>query len=113
MSDLTDCPQCGSDNTYADGDQAVCAICGHEWAAVPAESLPGAAPRDANGTALVAGDSVLVIKDLKVKGSSIPLKQGTLIRNIRLVDGDPEHIEGHSDKIRGLVLKTCFLKKAG
>ena len=113
MSDPSDCPQGGSDNTYVDGDQAFCAICGHEWAAVPGENLPGAAPKDANGTTLVAGDSVLVIKDLKVKGSSIPLKQGTLIRNIRLVDGDPEHIEGHSDKIRGLVLKTCFLKKAG
>ena len=48
----------------------------------------------------------------KVKGSSIPLKQGTVIKNIRLVDGDAEHIEGHSDKIKGLVLKTCFLKKA-
>ena len=113
MSDPSDCPQCGSDNTYVDGDHAVCAICGHEWAAVPADTAPGAPPRDANGTALVAGDSVLVIKDLKVKGSSIPLKQGTLIRNIRLIDGDAEHIEGHSDKIRGLVLKTCFLKKAG
>jgi protein PhnA len=53
-----------------------------------------------------------VIKDLKVKGSSIPLKQGTVIRNIRLVDGDAEHIEGSSDKIKGLVLKTCFLRKA-
>ena len=51
-------------------------------------------------------------QDLKVKGSSIPLKQGTVIRNIRLVDGDAEHIEGHSDKIKGLVLKTCFLRKA-
>jgi protein PhnA len=54
----------------------------------------------------------MVIKDLKVKGSSIPLKQGTVIRNIRLVEGDPEHIEGHSDKIKGLVLKVCFLRKA-
>ncbi len=53
-----------------------------------------------------------MIKDLKVKGSSIPLKQGTVIRNIRLVEDDAEHIEGNSDKIKGLVLKTCFLKKA-
>lgn len=112
MSDLPDCPQCGSDNTYADGDHAVCAICGHEWSSAPPADVQGVPPRDANGTVLSAGDAVIVIKDLKVKGSSIPLKQGTLIRNIRLVDGDAEHIEGHSDRIRGLVLKTCFLKKA-
>jgi protein PhnA len=112
MSDLPDCPQCGSDNTYADGDRAVCAVCGHEWPSAPQAEVQGAAPKDSNGANLSAGDTVIVIKDLKVKGSSIPLKQGTLIRNIRLVDGDPEHIEGHSDKIRGLVLKTCFLKKA-
>ena len=68
--------------------------------------------RDSNGNVLVAGDTVTVIKDLKVKGSSIPLKQGTVIRNIRLVEDDAEHIEGNSDKIKGLVLKTCFLRKA-
>ena len=68
--------------------------------------------KDVNGNLLSTGDTVTVIKDLKVKGSSIPLKQGTVIRNIRLVDGEAEHIEGNSDKIKGLVLKTCFLKKA-
>jgi protein PhnA len=68
--------------------------------------------RDIHGNVLDNGDSVVVIKDLKVKGSSIPLKQGSIIRNIRLVDGDVEHIEGSSDKIKGLVLKVCFLKKA-
>ncbi len=67
---------------------------------------------NANGNVLNNGDTVLVIKDLKVKGSSIPLKQGSVIRNIRLVEGDDEHIEGHSDKIKDLVLKVCFLKKA-
>jgi protein PhnA len=99
-------------NTYIDADNHVCADCGHEWPAADAVAETGAATRDANGNVLVAGDTVVVIKDLKVKGSSIPLKQGSVIRNIRLVDGDPEHIEGHSDKIRGLVLKTCFLRKA-
>jgi protein PhnA len=81
---------------------------------MPGESSDeGAAQvRDSNGNLLAQGDTVVVIKDLKVKGSSIPLKQGTVIRNIRLVDGDAEHIEGHSDKIKGLVLKTCFLRKA-
>ena len=70
------------------------------------------AVKDSNGTVLNAGDSVTVIKDLKVRGASIPLKRGTVIKNIRLVEDDAEHIEGHSDKIKGLVLKTCFLRKA-
>jgi protein PhnA len=100
-------------NVYSDGDNRVCADCGHEWLLAEAASA-GAATivRDVNGNALNDGDAVTVIKDLKVKGSSIPLKQGTLIRNIRLVEGDHEHIEGSSDKIKGLVLKVCFLKKA-
>ena len=68
--------------------------------------------KDSNGSVLSEGDSVLVIKDLKVKGSSIPLKRGTMIRNIHLIEDDDENIEGNSDKIKGLVLKTCFLKKA-
>jgi protein PhnA len=68
--------------------------------------------RDSNGNALADGDTVIVIKDLKVKGASIPLKRGTVIRNIRLVEGDDEHVEGSSEKIKGLVLKACFLKKS-
>lgn len=67
--------------------------------------------KDSNGTALADGDSVTVIKDLKVKGTSLTLKRGTMIRNIRLTD-DEEAIECNADKIKGLVLKTCFLKKA-
>ena len=70
------------------------------------------AVKDFNGTVLSAGDSVVVIKDLKVKGSSIPLKRGTVIKNIRLVEDDDENVEGNSDKIKGLVLKACYLKKA-
>lgn len=114
MSDLTTCPQCAMDNTYADGDNLVCADCGHEWPIAQNATATDAAVvvKDFNGNVLSGGDTVVVIKDLKVKGSSIPLKQGTMIRNIRLVEGDAEHIEGHSDKIKGLVLKTCFLKKA-
>jgi protein PhnA len=108
------CPQCALENTYPDGALYVCADCGHEWAAGDGEgaSAEAVVVRDVNGNPLEAGDTVVVIKDLKVKGSSIPLKQGTVIRNIRLVDGDAENIEGHSDKIRDLVLKTCFLRKA-
>jgi len=107
------CPQCTLTNTYVDGANFVCADCGFEW---PVEGEGGGAPglvvRDSNGNVLVDGDTVVVIKDLKVKGSSIPLKQGTVIKNIRLVEDDAEHIEGNSDKIKGLVLKTVFLRKA-
>lgn len=67
--------------------------------------------KDSNGTALADGDSVQVIKDLKVKGTSVTLKRGTLIKNIRLTS-DEEEIECNADKVKGLVLKTCFLKKA-
>jgi protein PhnA len=67
--------------------------------------------KDSNGNALADGDSVTVIKDLKVKGTSLTLKRGTMIRNIRLTD-DEEEIECNAEKVRGLVLKTCFLKKA-
>jgi protein PhnA len=67
--------------------------------------------KDSNGTTLNEGDSVTVIKDLKVKGSSTVLKRGTMIRNIHLTD-DPDEIEGRTDKVKGLVLKTEFLKKA-
>jgi len=112
-SDIPACPLCGMENTYPDGDHFICPDCAHEWPQVAAQSEEaGLLVRDVNGNALNSGDSVVVIKDLKVKGSSIPLKQGTVIRNIRLVDGDAEHIEGNSDKIKGLVLKVCFLKKA-
>ena len=67
--------------------------------------------KDSNGTALNDGDSVQVIKDLKVKGTSVTLKRGTVIKNIRLTEDDEEHIECNADKVKGLVLKTCFLKK--
>lgn len=114
MSDIPACPLCAMENTYPDGDNYVCADCGHEWPATAGVNAGDAAMvvRDVNGNVLNSGDTVTVVKDLKVKGSSIPLKQGTLIRNIRLVEGDDEHIEGSSDKIKGLVLKTCFVRKA-
>lgn len=113
MTAVPPCPQCTLTNTYQNGVEYVCADCGYEWP-VTAEVSDEATfvVRDSNGNLLADGDTVVVIKDLKVKGSSIPLKQGTVIKQIRLVDGDAEHIEGHSDKIKGLVLKTCFLRKA-
>lgn len=67
--------------------------------------------RDSNGSLLNDGDSVIIIKDLPVKGTSVTLKRGTKIKNIRLT-GDPEEIECSAEKVKGLVLKTCFLKKA-
>ncbi len=107
------CPQCGQRNVYPDGAVQVCADCGHEWTGQEAaQAADGTVVRDCNGNPLAAGDTVVVIKDLKVKGSSIPLKQGTVIRGIRLVEDDATHIEGHSDRIKGLVLKTEFLRKA-
>lgn len=113
MSQIPACPQCGMENTYPEGEQYICADCGHEFPMhVPVLADEAAVVRDVNGNQLQGGDTVVVIKDLKVKGSSIPLKQGTVIRNIRLVDGDAEHIEGNSDKIKGLVLKTIYLRKS-
>jgi|SRR5688572_6889589 len=113
MPAIPACPQCTLEHTYADGDRFICADCGFEWTPEADEAAASTmVVRDSNGNVLVEGDTVVVIKDLKVKGSSIPLKQGTVIRQIRLVEDDPEHIEGHSDKIKGLVLKTCFLRKA-
>jgi len=113
MSEIPACPLCGMEHTYPDGAAYICPDCGHEWPQqAAAEAAAGPRVRDCNGNPLAAGDSVVVIKDLKVKGSSIPLKQGTVIRNIRLVEDDAEHIEGHSERIRDLVLKTRFLRKA-
>ncbi len=114
MFTIPACPLCAMENTYPDGDNYICADCGHEWSGAARAEVAnaGIVVRDVNGNVLNSGDTVTVIKDLKVKGSSIPLKQGTVIRNIRLVDGDDEHIEGNSEKIKGLVLKVCFLKKA-
>ena len=67
--------------------------------------------RDSNGNLLQSGDTVTVIKDLKVKGSSAVIKRGTVFKNIRVSEDDDEHVECRNDKIKGLMLKTCFLKK--
>lgn len=114
MSEFADCPQCGGGYAYADRDLLICPDCGREWPAdgPVAAAAAGPAVRDSNGNPLAAGDTVVVIRDLKVKGASIPLKQGTVIRDIRLVEDDPGHVEGHSERIKGLVLKTRFLRKA-
>ncbi|MBP6626948.1 MAG: alkylphosphonate utilization protein [Arenimonas sp.] len=112
MTTLPPCPLCTGQNTYPDGDLLVCADCGHEWpAAATADDAEAAeAPvRDANGTVLQDGDSVVLVKDLKVKGSSLTLKMGTKVRNIRVVGGDHD-VEGKVDG-SPMMLKAMFLKK--
>ncbi|MBI5919986.1 MAG: alkylphosphonate utilization protein [Nitrosomonadales bacterium] len=112
MSDLPKCPQCGSEYTYEDGDNFVCPECAHEWPKVAAEAVEAAKVfKDAFGTVLNDGDTVTVIKDLKIKGSSSVVKVGTKVKNIRLVDGDHD-IDCKIDGIGAMQLKTEFVKKA-
>ena len=113
MSDLPKCPKCGSEYTYEDGNMFVCPECGHEWSREeePEDLGDEAAITDANGNVLVDGDTVTVIKDLKVKGSSLVVKVGTKVKNIRLVDGDHD-IDCKIDGIGAMKLKSQFVKKA-
>lgn len=113
MSGLPKCPQCGSEFTYDDGSQYVCPECGHEWSKVAAAEAGEQVKvyKDAFGNVLVDGDSVTVIKDLKIKGSSSVVKVGTKVKNIRLVDGDHD-IDCKIDGIGAMQLKTEFVKKA-
>ncbi|BDT77403.1 alkylphosphonate utilization protein [Polynucleobacter yangtzensis] len=98
--------------TYPDGENYVCAQCGHEWpiAAAAEEIEAGLIVKDANGNLLTDGDTVTLIKDLKVKGSSTTLKVGTKIKGIRLVSGD--HEVDCKTETGNMLLKACFLKKA-
>ncbi len=113
MDTLPPCPQCGSALTYVDGPDYVCPECAHQWPqAAPTEADPAArVVRDAVGNELRDGDSVTVIKDLKVKGSSAVVKVGTKVRNIRLVDGDHD-IDCRIEGIGAMGLKSEFVKKA-
>ncbi|MBE0510570.1 MAG: alkylphosphonate utilization protein [Chromatiales bacterium] len=112
MSDLPPCPQCGSVYTYPDGSQYLCPECGNEWSPEDtAEGLEAKQVHDANGNLLQDGDTVTVIKDLKVKGSSLVVKVGTKVKNIRLVDGDHD-IDCRIDGIGAMQLKSEFVKKA-
>ncbi|MEI7841438.1 MAG: zinc ribbon domain-containing protein YjdM [Gallionellaceae bacterium] len=113
MSNLPECPKCASVFTYEDGANYVCPECGYEWPiAISAEgSEEKRVFKDAFGNILVDGDSVTVIKDLKVKGSSSTVKVGTKVKNIRLVDGDHD-IDCKIDGIGSMQLKTEFVKKA-
>ena len=113
MSTLPKCPKCSSEFTYEDGSMYVCPECANEWPkeAVAAEnSETNAVIRDAVGNVLQDGDSVTVIKDLKVKGSSSVVKVGTKVKNIRLVEGDHD-IDCKIDGIGATQLKSEFVKK--
>ncbi len=112
MPDTLACPICTMTDILDAPDKHECAVCGHEWpkATLPDEDDGQRVVKDANGNVLTDGDSVVLIKDLKMKGSSTPLKAGTKIKGIRLVDGDHEvdcKVAG-----MGVMLKACFLKKA-
>jgi protein PhnA len=117
MPELPRCPKCEADYTYADGALLVCPSCAYEWNASAqiepvAEDVPeDKSVRDANGNVLQSGDSVIVIKDLKVKGSSLVVKGGTKVKNIRLVDGDHD-IDCKIDGIGAMQLKSQFVRKA-
>jgi protein PhnA len=112
MSTLPNCPKCNSEYTYQDGDLLVCPECAHEWTQQAAEaSDDNRVVRDSNNNVLVDGDSVTVIKDLKVKGSSLVVKVGTKVKNIRIVEGDHD-IDCRIDGIGAMQLKSEFVKKA-
>ncbi|KQW21378.1 PhnA protein [Afipia sp. Root123D2] len=117
MDDVRNCPKCNSEHTYQDRDLWICPECAHEWSVegggADTESSQETSVRDANGNVLADGDSVIVIKDLKVKGASSVIKGGTKVRNIRLTDA----IDGHNiackiDGIGAINLKSEFVKKA-
>ncbi|MEB4592861.1 zinc ribbon domain-containing protein YjdM [Candidatus Thiothrix sp. Deng01] len=111
MSTLPKCPQCASEYTYEDGDLYVCPECGHEWPqTAAAANSDERIIKDANGNILQDGDTITVIKDLKVKGSSLVVKVGTKVKNIRLVDGDHD-IDCKIDGIGAMSLKSEFVKK--
>jgi protein PhnA len=115
MSTLAPCPSCGSQYTYADGANFVCPECAHEWPMTEVAAQTAAPEarvvRDAVGNELRDGDTVTVIKDLKVKGSSSVVKVGTKVKNIRLVDGDHD-IDCRVEGVGAMGLKSMYVKKA-
>lgn len=115
QEDAVTCPKCAQVNVYPDGDNLVCADCAHEWPAIaaaddaPPEIADDGVIRDVNGVELKHGDSVVLIKSLKLKGSSTTLKMGTKITNIRIVDGD--HEVDCRVGLMNVMLKAQYLKK--
>ena len=113
MVKLPNCPKCNSEYTYEDGNLFICPECAYEWTLESKDenSEEVKIVKDANGNVLNNGDSVIIIKELKVKGSSSDLKQGTKVKNIRLVDGD-HNIDCRIDGFGAMKLKSEFVKKA-
>jgi protein PhnA len=113
MSTLPPCPKCASEYTYEDGAQFVCPECAHEWSkeAAADSGEQDKVVKDSVGNILQDGDTVTVIKDLKVKGSSSSVKVGTKVKNIRLVDGDHD-IDCKIDGFGAMQLKSEFVRKA-
>jgi len=112
MDNLPNCPKCNSEYTYEDGGILICPECAHEWT-VGSENQNNEdtkVVKDANGNILNDGDSVTIVKDLKVKGASSALKKGTKVKNIRLVDGD-HNIDCKIDGFGAMSLKSEFVKK--
>ena len=110
MSEIYVCPKCGGENVYFDGSLYVCPDCAHEFDEASADAASSVdVARDSNGAELQDGDAVTVIKDLKVKGSSMVIKRGSKVKSIRLTD-NPEEVDCKIDG-SSIVLKTCFLKK--
>lgn len=109
MNEIPSCPVCKMDNTYFDGTMMICPDCGHEWDSTAIETVVDGTSRDSNGTELLNGDAVTVIKDLKVRGSSMVIKRGTKVKSIRLTE-NPDEVDCKIDG-SSIVLKTCFLKK--
>ncbi len=112
MSNLPNCPECNSEYTYENGSLLVCPECAHEWSSVLETENDESKKtiKDANGNILSDGDSVTIIKDLKVKGSSSVLKIGTKVKSIRLVDGDHD-IDCKIEGFGAMQLKSEFVKK--
>ncbi|KQZ30314.1 zinc ribbon domain-containing protein YjdM [Duganella sp. Root1480D1] len=112
MSNFPACPKCQSEYTYEDGDNYVCPECAHEWPKQAAEAAGDTARvyKDAVGTILQDGDTVTVIKDLKPKGSGGVIKQGTKVKNIRLVDSDHD-IDCKIEGFGAMSLKSEFVRK--
>jgi len=108
MSDIPPCPECAMENTYPDGENYICADCGYEWPIVEEEEAEEVV-KDSNGNVLSDGDTVVLVKDLKVKGTSITLKVGSKIKGIRIVGGDHE-VDCKTDAGK-MMLKAKFLKK--
>ena len=114
MENIPNCPKCGSEYTYEDGDLYICPECAYEWSKSEVEEAEaGLVVKDANGNVLQDGDTVTVIKDLKVKGSSSGIKVGTKIKGIRLVESSDGHnIDCKVPGVGAIKLKQAFVKKA-